>query len=61
LRWGMGFGQNIGMICGVGIRFPIKAIIFGIARAKDTSVADNMEILGGSTQWNVSFVREGHD
>jgi hypothetical protein len=54
----MGFGQNIGMICGVGIRFPI---IFGIARAKDTSVADNMEILDGSTQWNVSFVREGHD
>jgi hypothetical protein len=24
-------------------------------------VADNMEVLGGSTQWNVSFVREAHD
>jgi len=24
-------------------------------------VADNMEILGGSIQWNVSFVREAHD
>jgi hypothetical protein len=38
--------------------FPI---LFGIARANDASVADNMEILGGSTQWNVSFVREAHD
>jgi hypothetical protein len=28
---------------------------------KDASVVDNMEILGGSTQWNVSFVREAHD
>jgi hypothetical protein len=35
--------------------------LFGIARVKDASVADNMEILGGSIQWNVSFVREAHD
>jgi len=28
---------------------------------KDASVADNMEVLGGSIQWNVSFVREAHD
>jgi hypothetical protein len=28
---------------------------------KDASVADNMEILVGSTQWIVSFVREAHD
>lgn len=35
--------------------------LFGIARVKDASVADNMEVLGGSTQWNVSFVREAHD
>jgi hypothetical protein len=24
--------------------------LFGIARVKDTSVADNMEVLGGATQ-----------
>jgi hypothetical protein len=35
--------------------------LFGISRVKDASVADNMEVLGGSTQWNVSFVREVHD
>jgi hypothetical protein len=28
---------------------------------KDASIADNMEILGGYTWWNVSFVREAHD
>jgi hypothetical protein len=38
--------------------FPV---LFGIAREKDASVADNMEILGGSIQWDVSFVREAHD
>jgi hypothetical protein len=38
--------------------FPV---LFGIARAKDASVANNMEILSGSTQLNVSFVREAHD
>jgi hypothetical protein len=35
--------------------------LFDIARVKDASVADNMEVLGSSTQWNVSFVRETHD
>jgi hypothetical protein len=43
---------------------PLKEVfpdLFGIARVKDASVADNMEILGGSIQWNVSFVREAHD
>jgi hypothetical protein len=35
--------------------------LFGIARVKDASVADNMKMLGGSIQWNVSFVREAHD
>jgi hypothetical protein len=28
---------------------------------KNASVADNMEVLGGSTWWNVSFVKEAHD
>jgi hypothetical protein len=35
--------------------------LFGIARVKDASVADNMEILCGSIHWNMSFVREAHD
>jgi hypothetical protein len=35
--------------------------LFGIARVKDASVADNIEILSGSIQWNVSFVREAQD
>jgi hypothetical protein len=34
---------------------------FGIARVKDASAADNMEILSGFTQWNMSFVRKAHD
>jgi hypothetical protein len=34
---------------------------FGIAFAKDTSVANNLEYVGGSNQWNVSFAREAHD
>lgn len=28
--------------------------LYGLASAKDASVADNLEILGGSNQWNVS-------
>jgi hypothetical protein len=38
--------------------FPV---LFCIACANDASIADNMELLGGSTQWNVSFIREAHD
>jgi hypothetical protein len=38
--------------------FPV---LFGIAHVKDAFVADNMEILGGSIQWDVSFIREVHD
>jgi hypothetical protein len=35
--------------------------LFGIACVKDASVVDNMEVLGGSIQWNVSFIREAYD
>jgi len=35
--------------------------LFGIARSKDASVADNVELLGDSIKWNVSFTREVHD
>jgi hypothetical protein len=35
--------------------------LFGIARAKNASVAENLEFLSGSNQWNMSFSREAHD
>ena len=40
------------------IAFPV---LFGIACVKDASVAANLELLGGSNQWNVRFSRETHD
>lgn len=40
------------------VAFPT---LFGITRVKDTSIADNLEFLGDSNQWNVSFTREAHD
>jgi hypothetical protein len=36
------------------VAFPA---LFGTGSAKDTSIANNLEFLGGSNQWNVSFVR----
>ena len=36
-------------------------ILFSIACVKDASGAGNLEVLGGSNQWNVSFSRETHD
>ena len=36
-------------------------VLFGIPCVKNTLVAANMEMLGGSNQWNVSFTREAHD
>jgi hypothetical protein len=47
--------------CGDTVLKEAFPVIFGIARVKDASVVDNMEILGGSIQWDVSFVREAHD
>jgi len=40
------------------VAFPV---LFGIAHTKDTFVAVNLEFLGGSNQWNVSFARAAHD
>jgi hypothetical protein len=40
------------------VAFPV---LYGLACAKDASIAANLEILGGSNQWNVSFVRAAHD
>jgi hypothetical protein len=36
-------------------------LFFLVLLVKDASVADNLEVLGGSIQWNMSFVREAHD
>jgi hypothetical protein len=35
--------------------------LFGIACIKDAAVADNLELLDISNQWNVSFTREAYD
>jgi hypothetical protein len=40
------------------VAFPA---LFGIACVKYATVADNLEFLGNSSQWNVSFIREAHD
>jgi hypothetical protein len=62
LRWGMGLGQFWhDLWCGDVVMNEVFPDLFGIARMKNASVADNMEVLDGSTQWNVSFVREAHD
>jgi hypothetical protein len=47
--------------CGNRVLKEVFPVLFGVARMKDASVADNLEVLGGSIQWNVSFVREAHD
>ncbi|XP_059436099.1 uncharacterized protein LOC132169027 [Corylus avellana] len=48
--WGGWCSVEPGGTCGVGI-----------ACAKDASIADNVEMLGGSIKWNVRFSREAHD
>lgn len=40
------------------VAFPT---LFSLAHAKDAFVANNLEFLGGSNQWNVNFSREVHD
>jgi hypothetical protein len=47
--------------CGDRVLKEAFPVLVGIAQMKDASVADNMEVLGGSIQWNMSFVREAHD
>jgi hypothetical protein len=43
---------------------PLKTAfpaLFGIAVAKDFSVANDLKFLDGSNQWNMNFTREAHD
>jgi hypothetical protein len=35
--------------------------LFDITSTKDAFVANNLEFLSGSNQWNMSFAREAHD
>jgi hypothetical protein len=49
------------LCCGDTVLKEVFPVLFGIARVKDASVADNIEVLSSSIQWNVSFVREAHD
>ncbi|XP_062162103.1 uncharacterized protein LOC133869164 [Alnus glutinosa] len=53
----MGDGERIrfwhDLWCGDSVLKEVFPDLFGIARVKDASVADNVEVLGGSTQWNV--------
>jgi hypothetical protein len=37
------------------------SVLYGLACEKDASIAANLEFLGGSNQWNVSFTRTAHD
>jgi len=62
LSWGMAPRSVFGMICGVDTTLKVAfPALFGIARLKDAVVADNLELLGESFQWNVSFNMEAHD
>jgi hypothetical protein len=47
--------------CGDIVLKEAYLVLFGIARAKDASVVDDLELLGDSNQWSVSFSREAHD
>jgi hypothetical protein len=48
LLWGMEPRLAFGMIFCVGTRLLAFSSLFGIARVKDASIADNLEFLGGS-------------
>jgi hypothetical protein len=47
--------------CGDSILKEAFPVLFGLARAKDASVANNVELVGGFNQWSVCFFREAHD
>jgi hypothetical protein len=47
--------------CGNTVLKEAFHVLFGISCAKDASIVDNLELLGGSNQWSVSFSREVHD
>jgi hypothetical protein len=64
-RHEMGDGTRINfwhdIWCGDMVLKVAFLVLFGIACVKDALVAANLEFLGGSKPWNVSFSREAHD
>jgi hypothetical protein len=63
LRWGMGLGPSFGMIRGAGTQFLRKLFLLCLVLLgrRMPQFAENLEILGGSNKWNMSFSREVHD
>jgi hypothetical protein len=47
--------------CGDTVLKVAFLALFGIACHKDAVVAENLEWLADSFQWNVSFIKEAHD
>ena len=64
-RYVVGDGTRISfwrdLWCGDSVLKVVFLVLYGIARGKNAFVAANMEMLGGSNRWNVSFIREAHD
>ena len=48
-------------LCGNLVLKLAFLVLYGIACEKNALVADDLEVLGGSNQWNVSFTREAND
>jgi len=58
----MGLGPYFGIIYGAGMQFLRKLFLFYLALlVLRMFLLWNMEFLGGSTQWKVSFSREALD
>jgi hypothetical protein len=47
--------------CGGVILKEVFPGLYNIASAKEASIVDNMDFIGGTLQWNVSFFRLVHD
>jgi hypothetical protein len=64
-RFVVGNGSKISfwhdLLCGDTALKEAFPALFGIACVKGAAVADNLEHLGDSIQWNVSFTGEAHD
>jgi hypothetical protein len=49
------------MWCGDQVLKEAFLDLYCIARIKDTSMADHLELSSGSHQWNVHFIRAARD
>jgi hypothetical protein len=48
-------------LCGDHALNNFFSVFYSIARAKDASIADYLELSSGSHQWNISFISAAHD